>query len=162
MIWDYGEIKPNLPTDPYRDALSLGHIYDHEYFQSFFERLQFEGNVYGTWRLPTWHVWNTNDWTFKERDNNRFNRKPDVSRWHHDSPPAKYIVLWATNAPSEYKCPSGVFVPEPFHLMVSDNVRTLHRTGRNGWDPPTRHFMRLSINSDHTWEPDLDKLIVSG
>jgi hypothetical protein len=87
-------------------------------------------------------------------------RQVDISGFHFDTG-WKYFAAWANNGPTEILLPSGeIFIPEAEHLIVVDNLRCQHRTGRKGFDASTRWFYRHGIMNSH-WEPD-PKYLVRG
>lgn len=155
-LWDYGRIDPEMPT-----RLMTHEVYVHndDYHLPFVQRLN-AGEAFdneSVIRAPNPHWWANKDQTFG--DHSDYNIEgDDVSVWHTDNPSWRYVAVWSSNGPTEFRRGRR---GEPVrlgtkHLAVFDNQKMSHRTGRFRYDPKTRFFFRYALPLD--WKPDPRRL----
>lgn len=155
-LWDYGRIDPEMP--PLRRGET--HCNDTDYHQAFVRRLghllapfDFESIL----RVPNPAWWANGTQTFGDHADYDINAD-DVSVWHTDNSEWRYVAVWSSNGPTEFRrgrrgeaVRLGVK-----HLAVFDNRKMSHRTGRFRYDPRTRFFFRYAL--PHDWKPDPRRL----
>lgn len=123
-----------------KDAWSK-HIFQHA--------LQTNRDIEIEWRGAEYHT--HCGYTFGDGE---MDQRDDVSMWHQDGANTPYVITWATNAPTEIRLPTGeIFIPEPYHVIVFDNQKVHHRTGRVGYNAATREFARCFVHHDSDYDP---------
>lgn len=68
---------------------------------------------------------------------------PDNLEWHQDGMPAKHMVIWASEQPTELRLSDGTLItPDPFDVVWFDNEHAWHKQPQ-GTRPADRWFVSV-------------------